>query len=336
MRSAVGGMKALRTRGRRHQRKRLVRVELVEPARDHRHAVVQAGQQHVEQPAGPGPIGGRPVAVAGLWKFKVRQLDAGQVPDQDAMGVQRAFGLAGGARRVDHHRRIVGGRFDGGEIGRGPRQQIGKAPGAIAGAVDRQHARELRRLAADAGELGKTLRVGQQRLRAGILQAVGQRIGAEQHRDRQRHGAEFVDRDMGGHDFRRLRQQDGDAVAARDAMRAQHIGEPVGGLAQDAEADGVFASIGMNVQDREPVRLLRRPAVADIDADIVARRHLPAELAIDVVVIVQARQHRHGTRRLVSRAREVQTRRTVRACLSQPPSLRSKCPRTPPAARRLD
>ena len=145
------------------------------------------------------------------------------------------------------------------------------------------------------GELGEALRVGQQRLGAGILQPVGQRIRPEQDRDRQRDRAKLVDRDMGGGDFRRLRQQDGDAVAALDAVRAQHIGEPVRGLAQGAVADGVFAPVRMDVQDGEPAGLSLRPAVADIDADIVARRHLPAELAIDVVVIGEAGQHRHGT-----------------------------------------
>ena len=152
--------------------------------------------------------------------------------DQNAMRVQRALGLAGGAGGVDHHRRIVGGGIDRREFRRRPRQQIGKAAGAIAFAVDRQHASEFRRLAANPVELGEALRVGEQRLGAGILQAVEQRIGPEQHRDRQRDRAELVDRDMGGGDFRRLRQHDGDAVAALNAMRAQHIGEPVGGVAQ--------------------------------------------------------------------------------------------------------
>ncbi len=81
----------------RHQREGFVRIELVEAARHHRHAVMQARQQRVEQAAGPSPIGGRPVAVAGLREWKMRQLDARQVTEQDAMRVQRAFGLTGSA-----------------------------------------------------------------------------------------------------------------------------------------------------------------------------------------------------------------------------------------------
>ena len=224
----------------------------------------------------------------------MRQLDAGQVADQHAMRVQRAFGLAGGAGGVDHHRRIVGGGIDGRELRRRPRQQFGKAAGAVAFAVDRQHAVKIRHFAANAVELGEPLRVGQQRPGAGILQAIGQRIRAEQHGDRQGDGAELVDRDMRGRHFRRLRQHDGDAVAALDALRAQHVGETIGGFAQGAEADGLFAPVRMHMQDGEPRGIGVCPAVADIDADIVARRHLPAELAIDVVVIVEMRQHRHG------------------------------------------
>ena len=37
-----------------------------------------------------------------------------------------------------------------------------------------------------------------------------------------------------------------------------------------------------------------RPAIADVDPDIVTGRHLPAELATERVVIFDARQHRHG------------------------------------------
>ena len=272
----------------RHQREGALRIELVELVGHHRHAVVQARQQRVEQAAGPGPIGRRPVAVARLREWKMRQLDAGKMTEQNAMGVQRALGLAGGAGGVDHHRRIVGGGIDRREIRRGARQQIRKA------VVDRNDAGELRHLSANAVELGEALRVGDERLGAGILQAIAQRIRAEQHRDRQRDRAELVDRDMGGGDFRRLRQHDGDAVAARNAVRAQHVGEPVRHLAQGAVADGVLAAVGAHMQDGEPAGLLRRPAVADIDADIVTRRHLPAELAIDVVVGFKARQHRHG------------------------------------------
>src|SRR5690606_1916147 len=104
-------------------------------------------------------------------------------------------------------------------------------------------------------------------------------------------GTELVDADMRRRDFRRLRQQDRHAIAALNAMRAQHIGEAVGRLPQPAVADIVSTAVAMHMQDGETLRLLRRPAVADIDADIVPRRQLPAELADELVIGVGAGKH---------------------------------------------
>src|SRR4029077_13950425 len=53
-------------------------------------------------------------------------------------------------------------------------------------------------------------------------------------------------------------------------------------------------AIGQDVQNGETIRLFLSPAVADIDADIVAGRHRPAKLAIKGVVVLDAGQHRHG------------------------------------------
>jgi len=90
-----------------HQREGVFGIELVELARHHRHAVMQARQQHVEQTAGPGPVRRRPDIVAGLRERIVRQLRAGQMPKHDAVAVQRAFRLAGRAGRVHDQRGVV-------------------------------------------------------------------------------------------------------------------------------------------------------------------------------------------------------------------------------------
>ena len=107
-----------------HQREGFFRIELVELARDHRHAVMQARQQRIEQTAGPGPVGRRPVAVAGLRKRIMRQFGARHMAEQNAMGMQRAFRLAGRARGVNHHRRIVGRGIDRRESRRRARELI--------------------------------------------------------------------------------------------------------------------------------------------------------------------------------------------------------------------
>src|SRR5262245_17559980 len=59
------------------------------------------------------------------------------------------------------------------------------------------------------------------------------------------------------------------------------------------------------MQDREAIRLLFRPAIADIGTDVVAARYPPLKLAAKRVVVLDARQHRHGANR-VSRPQEVQ------------------------------
>ena len=145
------------------------------------------------------------------------------------------------------------------------------------------------------------LRVGDQRPGAGILQPVGDRVDAEQHRERQRDGAELVDGDVDRRDLRRLRQQDRDAVAARNAVGGEHIGEPVRGLAQRAIGHLVDAAVGAHVEDGNAARFGLRPAVADVDADIVARRHLPAERTVERIVV--ARSGKHGGANIAAKAR---------------------------------
>ena len=53
---------------------------------------MQRRQQHVEEPAGPGPVGRSPEAIARLRKELVRKLDTRQMPEQHALRVQRSLG----------------------------------------------------------------------------------------------------------------------------------------------------------------------------------------------------------------------------------------------------
>src|SRR2546421_134616 len=93
-----------------HQPHRLGRIELPRPVRDHGDAVVPGGHHDVEQPADPGPVRGRPEAVAGLREAVVRVLHSREVAEERAMRMQRALRLTGGAARVDDERRILGER----------------------------------------------------------------------------------------------------------------------------------------------------------------------------------------------------------------------------------
>ena len=150
----------------------------------------------------------------------MRHFDAGQMPEQHAVAVQCALRLSGGAGGEDHQRGIVrrcGGRRK--LIGRAG-DRLMKAERAIARSVDREHQREVRQVAADLAKLAEPLRVGDDRLHAGVLQAIAQRIDTEEDRERHRDRAELVDRNVPGRGLRRLRQQHRDPVAARDPCAA--------------------------------------------------------------------------------------------------------------------
>jgi hypothetical protein len=87
-------------------------------------------------------------------------------------------------------------------------------------------------------------------------------------------------------------------------MRAQYVGQPIGGFAQPAVGDVFVASIGPRVQDGKTIGLILRPTVTDIDANILSGRHGPAKLTIERIVVLDAGQHRHGDK-LVSRITRV-------------------------------
>ena len=74
----------------------------------------------------------------------MRQLDAGQMAEQHAMGVQRALRRPGGAGGIDHHRRIVGVVATGREIGGRAREHCVKIRGTVRRSIDRQDEPELR------------------------------------------------------------------------------------------------------------------------------------------------------------------------------------------------
>ena len=221
---------------------------------------MQARQQAVEQATGPGPVGRRPEPVARLREKFVRHLDTRHVTEQDAMRVQRALGLAGGAGGEDHQRGIVRRHVGRRELIGRARDRLVQAERALARTVDREHQRELRQRRARFGELREPLRVGDDGFDAGVLQPIGQRIDSEQDRERHRDGADLVDRDVPGRGFRRLWQQHRDAVAARNAVRDQRIGKPVRGLAQPAERDLFGLAVRAHVEDREASSDPARPS----------------------------------------------------------------------------
>ena len=92
----------------RHQGEGGFGLELGEALRDDGDAEIERRQQHVEDAAGPRPVGGRPEAVARLREQAVRHHHAGQVAEQDALRVEHALGIAGRAGGVHEVGGIVG------------------------------------------------------------------------------------------------------------------------------------------------------------------------------------------------------------------------------------
>ncbi len=96
----------------------------------------------------------------------MRHFDAGLMADQHPVRVQRALGLARGARGVDHQGRIIGDSDLRGECGRSARERLVEGERLVTRAVDRQH--KVRQRVAAIGELGEALGIGNQRPGAGI------------------------------------------------------------------------------------------------------------------------------------------------------------------------
>ncbi len=244
---------------------------------------------HVEEAADPRPIRRRPEQVAFLREELVRHLHARQVAQQHAVGVERSFRVSRGARCVDDDRGIVRRRVERREI-RASADQLGmKVDGAGAAAGNGEHRGEVGQAVADRRELGDADLVGDDGLGAAVRQAEFERILAEEGEERHRDQARLPRRDMGDPRLRRLRQKDREPVAAPQAMGAQHIGEAVRELPYVGEGVALLAMALVEEDEGERAAAL---AIADIDADVVARRDLPAEPPDHLLVARCARQHR--------------------------------------------
>ena len=274
----------------RHEVEGALGVELARAVGEHGNAEVPGRQQHVDEPADPRPVGGRPEEIAGPGEEVVRELDAGQMAEQYPVRVQRAFGRAGGARGVDDQRRIVGGRVDGCEARRCTGEERMEILAAGGGAVAADEGGETRQAVLERQHLGHAFGIGDQRLRRAVGEPVFERVGAEQREQGHGDGAELVRRDMGDRRFGALRQEDADAVAARHAEGAKRVGEAVRGVLEAGEGPGLDAAVVVLVDEREAVGI-GGVAVADVDADVVAPGHAPAERATDLVVRFPRLEH---------------------------------------------
>ena len=206
------------------------------------------------------------------------------------MTVQRAFRRARRARCVDHHGRVVGRCLrgsgpvaDGGEFAFEIENVAIPTVGAD-GEVQR------RRDFTDAFQLRHAVRIGDEHLDAGVLQAIGDGVDAEQDGEWHSNGGTFVDAHMSCGDVAALRQHDADAVAARHAAREQHVGEAVGARLQGREGHRSDV-IAVHVDDGCRVRLGGGPAVAADIGNIEAIRNEPLEGLVEALIITDFWQH---------------------------------------------
>ena len=274
-----------------HQRQGGFRLEPLEASRNHRHAEIEPRQQHVQQAAGPRPVGRRPQPVARLRQELVRHLDAGQVSQKHPVAVQRALGRTCRPRGEDHHRRVVGTGVLGCEVRpmvAGQPSETGRRTVVAIGRHDRLEHGQARQ---DRLQLGEPRGIGHHRLHAGCLETIFQRLDAKQQRQRHRDRAELVGRDMGNRRLEALRHQHRYPVAAADSRCAQPVSERVRSPRERAICQVARRPVGLIIEKRDAVGLARRPGIRHGDADVEARRDLPAEIVVKRPVCIAWLKH---------------------------------------------
>ncbi len=138
----------------------------------------------------------------------------------------------------------------------------------------------------------------------GIVQAVFQRVGAEQERKRHRDRAHLIARDVRDGRFGPLRQDDRDLVAAPHTQRREGVRQPVRLLLKVPEGEcGGRAPLVLPIH-RE-AGAIRRVAAADCVGDVELGRHFPSMPSENVLVAV--RQHRTAFRQQSPMEREIVT-----------------------------
>ncbi len=149
IRSAVGGMKALRTPAVAHQREGLLGIELVElaappPAR--RNAGSAAGTS--SSPPAQAQSAGVQNRSPACGKKSCGSSTPGRWPSSTRWPCSAPFGWPGGARGVDHHRRIVRRGHDRREAGRRARATVSWKPQRAIGLAPStdEHEREVGQL----------------------------------------------------------------------------------------------------------------------------------------------------------------------------------------------
>ena len=157
-------------------------------------------------PCGPGPLAHPVEALAVLYLVAIPEL---LVPEDVAVGVHDPLREPRRAGCVVELRRVIGGGIGAHEIPRGSRQCVG---------VEHQDVRRPRAV--------KALRivgVGDEQLRSRVREAMLDSIVAVQHGHGEQDRAELPDSEENGSGLGGGRQDDGNSVALRNAVRGECV-----------------------------------------------------------------------------------------------------------------
>ena len=160
------------------------------------------------------------------------------------MGHQRALRRPGGARGVDQDRGVVARRLDWRKVLFSAPEQ-GPELGLFGTVVTDDDGFKRRRLFTAQSDGLSASAVRHYDLGAAVGEAVGERVATEQHRQRQRYGAELVYGDVCNGGFGPLRQHDADAVPLADADLPERVGESIRVGFELAEAQALLFSRGV-------------------------------------------------------------------------------------------
>ena len=191
------------------------------------------------------------------------------VGEDVAVGVDDALRHPGGAGRVVELRRVVGGGVLADVVGRAAGEQ------AVAVVEDEDLVDER---GVEARRVGG---VGDEQARLRVLEPVADAVVAVEDRHREQDRAELPGAEEDRRRLGRRREDDGDAVAALDAVLA----EQVGGLVREVLELAPLELAGGAVEalpDHRP--LLARVLVADVGGDVVALGHAPLVLGAGLLV----------------------------------------------------
>ena len=214
------------------------------------------------------------------------------------MAVEGALRRSGGPGGEDDHRRIVRSRRCGGDVVRRLAQQRREIEEIGPFRFDRDDGIEVGQRFVHHGERGEPGSVRHHHAGARGAQPVGERVRPEAQSERNGNGTEPIDREMRDRRLEALRQDDGDPVARTDAVPRERAGETTRAGGEFAEGQRRGGRLAAILDQADPVRVLACPPVGAGLGDVEARRKVPAEAAIEVVV--GGGRHKRPARRLGS------------------------------------